>query len=367
MRVLVAGATGQVGQGLLEACAEAGADAPSVVALVRRRQRASLTASEQVVGDVGVPQWGVSDGELAALGEIDAVLNLAGVTDWTAGHATLDGINVLGAVHGMAVAERLGQLRGAPVPYLSASSVFVAGLQDGNVPEEPLPAETDRTPYELSKWYAERAVSARAARSGHPVLVARIGGAVGNSRTGRTTRRSSLYQLVSARDDKRLPVLPTRPGARVDTLPRNILGATLLRLLGHGRRQGFAAWHGGMTVQVAAGEQAPTLAAMLTQLDALDEGSRYRVPVPLPVPAGVLTAVTRVGTRYVRWSRQAGNRLQGLRYVAVDRIFERSRLAALTGGWLPAAELDTILRVTFDLPIRAPVTASTELPMGRFV
>lgn len=364
MRILVAGATGQVGQGLLEACADGG---PAVVALVRRRRRASLAACEQVVGDVGAPQWGLSDAELAGLGEIDAVLNLAGVTDWTAGQAALDRINVLGAVYGLEVAERLGRLRGAGVAYLSASSVFVAGLQGGNVPEEPLPAQIDRTPYELSKWYAERAVLARAERSGHPVVVARIGGAVGNSGTGRTTRRSSLYQLVSTRDDRRLPVLPTRPGARVDTLPRDVLGATLLRLLAHGRQQGFAAWRGGVTVQVAAGEEAPTLAAMLTQLAALDEGGRYRVPVPVGVPAGALAALTRVGPRYVRWSREAGNRLQGLRYVAVDRIFERSRLAALTGGWLPAAGLDTILRVTFDLPVRAPVAVSAELPMGRFV
>ncbi|MFB7501987.1 SDR family oxidoreductase [Streptomyces broussonetiae] len=371
MRLLVAGLTGQVGQGLLEACRDLGADGPEVVALVRRRPRAAHvfgpTVTQQVVGDVCRPGWGLSGPDLDALGRIDAVVDLAGTTDWTASHAALDRVNVLGASHGLDLTQLLGDRLGTAVPYLYAGSVFVAGLTQGSVAEDLLSPDTDRTPYELSKWTAERALMTRARRSGHPVLVARVGGVVGNSRTGRTTRRSSLYQLVSRRDeDKALRILPAQRGARVDTLPRDVIGETLLRVLGHGRRTSFADWRHGVIAQAAAGERAPTLAAVLAQLESVDEGSRYHVPRLVPASRGTLETVTRLGTRYVRWSRQAGNRLHGLRYTSVNRVFERHRLASLTGGWLPAVPLETVLRITFELAERPPAAPVAELPLGRF-
>ncbi|TVL91481.1 SDR family oxidoreductase [Streptomyces sp. SAJ15] len=371
LRLLVAGLTGQVGQGLLEACAALGEDAPEIVALVRRRPRAAHLMGpavvRQLVGEVTAPGWGLTESDLERLGEIDAVLNLAGATDWTASHALLDKVNVLGAVNGLEVAQGLGARLGRTVPYLSASSVFVAGLGDGSVVEDLLSPDTDRTPYELSKWTSERALIARARRTGHPVLVARVGGVVGNSATGRTTRRSSLYQLVSRREeDSALRVLPAQRGARVDTLPRDVIGESLLRLVGHGRGDGFTGWRSGVIAQVAAGERAPTLAALLAQLEGMDAGSRYHVPRLVPASRGVLQTVTRVGTRYVRWSRQAGNRLHGLRYVTVNRVFERGRFAALTGGWLPAVPLETTLRITFDLAEQRPAEPVADLPLGRF-
>ncbi|MEC4015029.1 SDR family oxidoreductase [Streptomyces sp. H27-D2] len=371
MRILVAGLTGQVGQGLLEACHASGDDAPSVIGLVRRRPRAAHimgeSVTQQVVGDVRSAGWGLSETDLDQLGEIDAVLNLSGATDWTASHAALDQVNVLGAVHGLDLSKALSERLGRPVPYLSASSVFVAGLSDGVVVEDLLPPNVDRTPYELSKWTAERALMARARRTDHPLALARVGGVVGNSLTARTTRRSSLYQLVSRREeDKRLRVLPAQRGARVDTLPRDVIGESLLRMLGQGRRNGFADWRSGTIAQVAAGERAPTLAALLAQLESMDTGSRYCVPRLVPASRSMLEMVTRVGTRYVRWSRQTGNRLHGLRYVTVDRVFERTRFAGLTGGWLPAVPLETILRVTFDLHEQHPTAPVANLPLGRF-
>ncbi|WP_069812631.1 SDR family oxidoreductase [Streptomyces sp. TP-A0874] len=371
LRLLVAGATGQVGQGLLEAAAAHGGQAPRVTALVRRRRRTGQLLGEQVVqqvvGDVTRPRWGMTEAQLDELGEIDCVLDLAGTTDWTASHAALDRTNVLGAAHGLDLCLELGERTGRTVPYLYASSVFVAGLADGAVPEDLLPPHTDRTPYELSKWTAERALVTRARQTAHPVLVARVGGVIGNSVTARTTRRSSLYQLVSPREaEHALPVLPAQRGARVDTLPRDLIGESLLRLLRYGDRNACADWRGGVIAQVAAGERAPTLAALLAQLDAMDGSARYRIPRLVPASRGMLETLTRAGSRYVRWSRKAGNRLHGLRYVTVNRVFERSRFAALTGGWLPSVPLETVLRVTFGLAEPAPVTAGEELPLGRF-
>src|SRR4051794_28093079 len=85
MRLLVAGLTGQVGQGLMEACAAVGDDAPTVIGLVRRRPRAAHSiggsVAQQVVGDVCERGWGLSKADLDSLGEVDAILNLSGATD----------------------------------------------------------------------------------------------------------------------------------------------------------------------------------------------------------------------------------------------------------------------------------------------
>ena len=35
-------------------------------------------------------------------------------------------------------------------------------------------------------------------------------------------------------------------------------------------------------------------------------------------------------------------------------------------GWLPSTPLETILRLTFDLPARPPAVELDELPLGRF-
>lgn len=369
MRVLAAGVTGQVGQGFAEACQSAGDDAPEVIGVVRRRRRADAAGTgavaRQIVGDVTKPGWGL-ESELDGLGQVDAVVNLAGVTDWTASHADLDQVNLLGAVHGLALAQDLSQRSGAPVAYLTASSVFVAGLATGNIPEDLLDGDADRTPYELSKWYAEQALVREAAVSGAPVLIARVGGVVGNSVTGRTTRRSSLFQLLAPREKGGTPFIPAQSGARVDMLPRDVIGETVLRLLGRARGDGFAGWRGGVIAHLAAGESAPTLAAMLAILRGLDEGRDYRVPSLVPVPVSMLALASRGPARYLRLSREAGNRLHGLRYICVDRVFERARLAGLTGGWLPSASVEPMLRMTFGFPVRPPAAASDELPLGRF-
>jgi nucleoside-diphosphate-sugar epimerase len=367
MRILVAGLTGQVGQGLVEACQAAGGDAPQIVSVVRRRPRApgSGAVVRQFVGDVAVPGWGLGAG-LDELGRIDAVVNLAGVTDWTASRAQLDQVNLLGAVHGLCLAEELRQRSGTPVGYLAASSAFVAGLAAGNIPEDLLDGDTDRTPYELSKWQAELALSRRAAASGTPTLIARVGGVVGNSATGQTTRRSSLFQLLAPRDERRPTLIPAQPGARVDMLPRDIIGEALLRVLGKARAARFDPWRCGRVAHVAAGEGAPALATLLAMLRALDEGRQYSVPVLLPVPASALALASRVPTRYLRLSREGGNRLQGLRYICIDRVFERTRLAALTGGWLPTAAAEPMLRLTFGFTEVPLAAVRGELPFGRF-
>ncbi|WP_040805692.1 SDR family oxidoreductase [Nocardia concava] len=367
-RLLVAGLSGQVGRGLIEATAELPAP-PHTTALVRRRARADLArtggTAVQVIGDITENDWGLADSDLTTLGEVDAVVNLAGLVDWTASQATMDRINYLGAMNGLALARRLSERLGRTVPYLYVSTAYVAGTMHGYIPEDPHPPHADRTPYELSKWFAENHLL-REAADGHPVLIARIGGVIGGSRSRSTTRWSSLYQLVAPMSSGQLPVLPVRPGARVDILPRDIIGEGLLRLVNHGAATNFAAWRGGAVVHLCAGEYAPTLAALLALLASKDTEGRYDPPRLVTAPDRALRLAENVGLKYARWNREMGNRLFGLRYVSIDRIFERTRLMELTDGWCPTTPVEDIIDIAFGLGAAAAAAELPELPLGRF-
>lgn len=368
-RLLVTGLSGQVGQGLIEAVAHDYADDVELVALVRRRLRSNLSnlgaRMVQVVGDVTADSWGLADDDID-VGKVAAVINFAGVTDWAASQKDMDRVNYMGAVNGLRYAQHLSQAYGYTVPYVHASTVYVAGLQDGNIPEALQPPQENRTPYEVSKWYAEQHLMREARNSGHPVLIARIGAVIGSSITKSTTRLSSLYQLASPLSKGELPVLPVRAGARVDTLPRNLVGEGILRMIAHGLRDDFEHWRGGVITHLCAGENAPTLVALMTMLASKDIGNRYRTPRLVTAPDKLLRMAENVGLRYARWNRELGNRLYGLRYVSLDRIFERTRLVELADGWYPAVTLEEIIEIAFDLDYVRPAATFAELPMGRF-
>ncbi|MFF0497884.1 SDR family oxidoreductase [Nocardia aobensis] len=365
-RLLIAGMTGQVGRGLAEALTD-NPDPAGTTAVVRRRTRADLDRAavprHQVIGDVAENLWGL---DCSALPEADVVVDLAGIVDWTAGQAALDRINYLGALNGLALARELSDRLGRVVPYLYVSTAYVAGTASGNIAEDLHPAHPDRTPYELSKWFAEQHLVRRAAADGHPVLIARIGGVIGSSRTRSTTRWSSLYQLVTPMSSGQLPVLPVRPEARVDILPRDVIGEGLVRLLDHGAATDYASWRGGAIVHLVAGETAPTLAALLTVLQSKDITGRYDPPRLLVTPDRALRLAENLALKYARWNREMGNRLFGLRYVAIDRIFERTRLRALTDGWAPTYSVEDLIDVAFDLAPPVAPEPLPELPLGRF-
>ncbi|MBF6436581.1 SDR family oxidoreductase [Nocardia cyriacigeorgica] len=370
--ILVAGLSGQVGQGFAEEVL--GSQSPfTPTALVRRRLRNNLAGApgagdriDQLIGDVTAPSWGLDDAQVDRLDAIGAVVNLAGVVDWTASQAEMDRINYLGAVTGLELAQRLSQRHGRPVPYLYTSTAYVAGTMGGRIAEQQHDPHPDRTPYELSKWFAERHLLRTAAKTGHPVLIARIGGVIGSSRSRSTTRYSSLYQLVTPLSRGQMPVLPVQRGARVDILPRDVVGEGLVRLLDHGARTDHDSWRGGALVHLCAGDYAPTLEALMTLLRSKDTAGRYQPPRLVTVSPRAQRLTENVALKYARWSREMGNRLFGLRYVSIDRVFERSRLHALTGGWVPETTAETVLDVAFGLDYARPADDFADLPLGRF-
>lgn len=375
MRLLVAGATGQLGSGLVEVLPDRGA---SIVPIARRpaksaRRLARLgppgsTVGEPVEGDVRRPLWGLADDVIERLaGEVDVVLNLAGETNWAAAGRDLHAANVLGPLNGFDVARRLRALGGRCAAYVHASSVHVAGGMTGLIPESPFGPDGARTPYEQSKWLAEQALLERAAGSvdDPPLVIARIGGLVGNSVTGRTARRNSLYILPTLWDRVPGRLLYFAAGGRVDMLPRDE-AARLVLDLARAACEGRVA--GAELVHVCAGEDAPAFHALLSAV----RSQRIREPDAMPrVIHGsaarmswTIDTLLRVQRPPAEWA----NALVGLRYIGIDRLFERARLAALVDAPLPAPPLELLARLVFGEPraAAAPREASPWSDDGAF-
>jgi nucleoside-diphosphate-sugar epimerase len=376
LRLLVAGLTGQLGAGLVEAADPALVDlVPLARPIGTRGPEARLRrafpdrpeiAEEAVEGDVTRPSWGLDAATIRRLAvEVDGVLNVAGETNWASRRRQLDAVNVLGAVHGYELTTELERASGSRKLYCWASSIHAAGGAEGRIGEIPFGPHEHRTDYELSKWLGETALLERAARGGGPALcIARLGGLVGNSVTGATHKRNSLYMLADRFDELPLGLLPLSRGGRVDMLHRDVAGRLLLDAL--------ATLHAEPPdepeiVHVCAGESAPLTEAVVKALDSVDFAHRQSRPRPVRLPIGGLLAASEQLTRYRRVSPSWHNVLIGLRYIALDRLFERSRLAALVPGPLPDVVLEELVRSAFELPAPHAVPAAPgTLSLARF-
>lgn len=371
MRILVAGMTGQLGAGLADVAERCGVH---IIPVVRRDRpgRAPLArllpqyADSTVDGDVTAPHWGLSDDALRRLaGGVDAVLNLAGETNWAGSGRRLYEANVLGAGYGHDVAAQLQQLSGRRVPYAYASSIFTAGGMIGVVPESPLPVDRHRTAYEHSKWLAEQELCRRGGPDAPDTLVARVCALLGDSETGRTLRRNSLYLLAERWPDIPLRVLPAMPHARVDALPRDVAAESLLAAVRGLLDQPTDGEP--VVAHVAAGEEAPTLRSLL-------EAARARHPHRfdswvriVPAPAELILSLSQNTERFVNLSDAWRNSIIGLRYVGLDRRYERANLATLTGGDLPHPTVELLARLLFDLPARPAALPVADPGLSRFV
>lgn len=367
MRLLVSGITGQLGAGLVEAgdpalveyvplgrpIATRGPDARLRSAYPDRPELAEAV----VEGDVTKPNWGLDAATVRRLAvEVDGVLNIAGETNWTARRQQLDAVNVLGAVHGYELTRALEQAAGGRKLYCYASSIHAAGGAEGHLAEIPFGAHEHRTAYELSKWLGETALLQRAAREDGPALcIARVGGLVGSSVTGATHRRNSLYMLADRFDDLPLGLLPVSRGGRIDMLHRDVAARALLEALQalHAEPPEEAE-----ILHVCAGESAPLTETLLSALGSVDFAHRRRRPRTFNLPIGGVLAASEQLTRYHDVPAKWHNVLIGLRYLSLDRIFERARLAALVPGPLPSIGVEALVRSAFELP------AANEVPDG---
>lgn len=355
MKILLAGGTGQLGAAVAQLAPDRGIQLVPVVRPDRagkvpfERTHPEL-AGARVPGDVRDPGWGLSDRTLDELSRtVDVVVNLAGDTNWAGSGRSLYAVNVLGARHGLDVARELQRRSGRHVAYCYASSIFVAGGALNRIAEAPLGTDRHRTAYEHSKWVAERELAALH-RPGDPsVLISRVGPLLGDSRTGTTLKRNSLYLLAERWDDLPGRMLPVMRGARVDVLPRDVAAATLLDSVAGLLRAGPQAEV--VVTHLCAGERAPTLRALL-------EAARAAAPLSfdkwvrlVPASAEQVLWLSANAERFAPMTTAWRNSFIGLRYIGLDRVLERGRLAELVDGPLPAPATDLLARLLFDLPL----------------
>jgi nucleoside-diphosphate-sugar epimerase len=372
MRLLVAGITGQLGAGIVESCDHELVElVPLARPLATRSASARLRAAfpglaaEAVQGDVTQEHWGLDAATIRRLAvEVDGVLNVAGATNWAGDKRALHAVNATGALRGYQLAHALGEASGTRKLYCYASSIHAAGGAQGSLPELPFGRDEHRTAYELSKWLGETSLLEKARREDGPALcIARIGGLVGNSQTGATSRRNSLYMLADRLEDLPLGLLPISRGGRVDMLHRDVAAGLLLDALRalHERPNDEPE-----ILHVCAGESAPTTEAVFGALDSADHAHRRRRPRTLRLPLGALLAGSEQLRRYHDVPRKWENLLIGLRYLSLDRIFERGRLASLLGRALPSVSIEALVRSAFELPERPPAPVGGDASLARF-
>lgn len=379
MRLLVAGITGQLGAGIVETCERALVDVvPLARPLASRGVGARLGAAypgrpelveNAVEGDVTLPRWGLDAAAVRRLAvEVDGVLNVAGATNWAGERRQLNAVNVIGAMHGYELARALGEAAGSPKLYCYASSIHAAGGMEGHLPEQPFGRHAHRTAYELSKWLGETSLLERAARDdgdGPALCVARVGGLIGNSETGLTHRRNSLYMMADRLDDLWLGILPLSRGGRVDMLHRDVAAELLLDALAQLHADPPPP-HKPEIVHVCAGESAPLTEAVFRVLASVDVAHRRRRPRTLRIPVDAVLAVSEQLHRYHDIPRKWHNVLIGLRYLALDRIFERARLAAIVHRPLPMVGIEALVRSAFEVPERSEVPGAPRTSLARF-
>jgi hypothetical protein len=169
--------------------------------------------------------------------------------------------------------------------------------------------------------------------------------------------------LADRLDDLPFGLLPLSRGGRIDMLHRDVAAELLLDVL---RRLHAAPPEAAEIVHVCAGESAPLTEAVFAALDSVDLAHRRRRPRTFRIPTGAVLATSEQLRRYHDVPRKWNNMLIGLRYLALDRIFERSRTATLLERPLPSIAIEELVRSAFEIPARAEGPAGAPTSLARF-
>jgi nucleoside-diphosphate-sugar epimerase len=168
-RVLITGATGLLGQGLISRLALQ-KDIGSLVLLTRANIRGSPDKKVHMVyGDLCRSGLGLSPEAKKLVSDIDEVYHLAANTNLTCRNSgAIMQTNVQGTRNLLEVI-----IKNLPV-FNYVSSAYACGISQAEIPEEWLERPKQfRNPYEESKWAAEAAIQEYAKNSGLPCRIYR--------------------------------------------------------------------------------------------------------------------------------------------------------------------------------------------------
>jgi len=199
--VLLTGASGVVGQGLLPRLSDM-----DVICLVHRTPVAHRGVTS-IRGDLTQVNLGLSDAEYAQLArKVDAVIHSGAVTGFARNDGTLEKTNVDGTRRVLEFAER------ADATVYHVSTAYLHAKADG---------ERGRTAatYAASKRAGEDVVRSSSAR--HVILRPSI--VIGDSGTGGISAFQGLYMVAAAILGSLVPLIPFDPTWPIDFVPNDVV------------------------------------------------------------------------------------------------------------------------------------------------
>jgi nucleoside-diphosphate-sugar epimerase len=299
--LLLTGATGFVGGGLLRRLLATRPDRRVILLARRLEQVAALTADPRVstlLGDLTQADLGLDRASCRLLERsVSEIVHCAAVTQFGLPLETARAVNTEGTRKLLELARRSHNL--AKLAHIS--TVYVAGRASGAIAEAPArrPVDGFCNSYQQSKYEAEALVLQ--AMADVPAAIYRLSSIVGDARTGRVQQFNHVHQLMRLFPQNVLPIIPAEPGAPVDLIASDWAIPALAHLFD-------ASFDAGGIVQICAGRDT---SLTVRELIELTERAYARHPLgrrwhPIRVPEFV--TVSEFET-YVARHRRAEDRL----------------------------------------------------------
>ena len=213
--LLLTGSTGFIGIHIVSALIEKGCRVSCVIRAdneQQARKKLAIACQSQglsdisqtqsiavVLGDLSVPDWGLSERHLASLAEpLTGVIHNGAMTSVVRDYQSLAAVNV----NATATALKLAHLAGVAFHYIST----VAITDNKTLPETFIEAHNYlQDGYQQSKWAAENLIQQRA-KLNQPYGIYRLPRVVGDPNTGAINPKDLIWQIAAA--SERAQLLP---------------------------------------------------------------------------------------------------------------------------------------------------------------
>ena len=227
-RLFLTGATGLVGQKLIQCLRQNRPERP-IVALVRHPRQAALLKGQgidTVLGDLSQPLLGIAPDDYSNLREsLTEILHVAADLRFDAPVEESRLVNVAGVRGILELARRSAQVR----KLGHVSTTYVNGCREGVFHEEPMPPVSEFVNgYQQSKLEAEELILE--AMGEIPASIYRLPVLLADSADGTISQFGYFHHLLRILPDSILPAIPGDPNLPVDLVPADWVAASLAHI-----------------------------------------------------------------------------------------------------------------------------------------